>query len=714
MEEKAFFFRTHDRPLYGMLFSPGGNGMPPVRNGPVRGVVVCDSLFEEKFWCERVVANMGRYLAERGVPVLSFDYFGCGNSTGSSEDVDVHGLERDVDAACDLLRGTGVDRITLLGIRWGAALACTTAVRRGDIDSLVLVQPVQSWRRELMKALRANVAGQYAIFKKAAMTRERIIEALESNCDCTYAGYRMNNNDGYLVSNGFYDQMQACELPLRLPSSVAAVTIISIPVRKTAVPPDDSDLVEAIRSNNIPCEGCTVTEDNAFWVNNQIFTSLAPNLYRSVHGFLESLPAGERRIRSGGGGTAGNGVEGIPGDGGKGPAGEEGDAAGNGRVTDTRPVGSGTDSFRANGIVERIVSFRSTTGDRLNGVLYLPDAEQRENTAFIFTHGGLIGMNGAFRFNTRAARRFAGAGYPSLCCDTQGMGRSSGAIGNIDQRVLFRKIQDGLFAGDVAAAADFLREQIGVTRVVLFGVCGGAITNIITHARFESINGSVLLSIPVMLSGLSHEQVRMSEGFARFYLGMYLRKVFNPVAWWRFLTLQSDYKMIFKSLEISGSGVCGRLLGGKRKAARPGSRKGKPTGTRVTAAVNGRRCACDGTAAASAGSRGLDGAATRALDKTSAVTGSSIEFNFEYLDSYRSIVERGDKVLFIFGENDNFKWEFNSEFAERYPEDLEMAKGLIRFEEVQHANHMYTLREWQDEIIGRVLAWIERTDLSRA
>ncbi|NIM19929.1 MAG: alpha/beta fold hydrolase [Candidatus Latescibacteria bacterium] len=677
ISEKAIFFREENNPLFAMLYGPDEDSAASREtDGVRRGVVICDSLFEEKFWCERVFTNLGRHLAAKGFRVLVFDYFGYGNSSGSSIDVAVSTLEQDVDDACDLLVDSGVNRLTLLGIRWGAALACRAASRRNDVDSIFLINPIAKWQTEFMKTLRANVAGQYAIFRKAVLTREGIIKELTSGGDCVRSGYRMNNIDGYFFSRDFYEQLQDVSLPIDIPDRVKSLTIFTIPAKKTAAPPPEDKLAAAFRSAGVDCDSITLNEDNAFWLNNLIFTSVTPHLYREITGRLEML--------------AGNGA-----------------AAAGVQSKEFSAVGS----FTRDGIQETAVSFISQDGHRLYGVLYLPDGREAKDLAFVFSHGGLIGMNGAFRFHTRAARRLAAAGYPSFCFDPHGMGRAHGTFENKDRTHLFREINHGILSDDVGTAISFLNDKIGSKKAVLFGVCGGAITNIISHSRFDSIHASIQLSIPVMLPRLSHEEMRMSSEYARFYLGMYLRKIFNPGAWWRFITFKSDYTMIFKSLQVALGGFFRRL--GMKKASSAGK-----AATHAPREKGDESVSPDANAGARKIQEGQRGERSQYQGGEAGVfqpylQGEGVKFNDAFIDAYRRIIARGDQIVFIFGENDNFKWEFNNEFIAKFPKDVKAGKDLIRIEEIKHANHMYTLHEWQDDIIKYCLTWAENVTLAR-
>jgi hypothetical protein len=189
----------------------------------------------------------------------------------------------------------------------------------------------------------------------------------------------------------------------------------------------------------------------------------------------------------------------------------------------------------------------------------------------------------------------------------------------------------------------------------------------------------------------------MSEGYARFYLGLYARKIFNPRAWWRFITFQSEYSMIFKASRMSLASAARRLL--KRKDGGSAAKAAAPAKA-IPAAV----AAIPSTAAASRQAPG------HSLSATSTVTGSGLQFNEDFLAAYRAVVSRGERILFVFGDNDNFKWEYESAFLEKYPGDVRAGEGLVTTEIIRDANHMYTLREWQHEVIQRCIRWLAASE----
>ena len=88
--------------------------------------------------------------------------------------------------------------------------------------------------------------------------------------------------------------------------------------------------------------------------------------------------------------------------------------------------------------------------------------------------------------------------------------------------------------------------------------------------------------------------------------------------------------------------------------------------------------------------------------------GEGAKFNNLFLEAYRNIIRAGGRIIFVFGEHDNFKWEFNNEFAAKFPEDIQSGKDLTTVKEIKHANHMYTLPEWQEQIFDYCREWANK------
>ena len=108
------------------------------------GVVICSAVGHDALVSHTTVRKLAIGLAQAGYPTLRFDYPG----TGDSEDVvgadPVTGWMRGIDEAISFLRGTSVRRIILCGVRLGALFALVKAAEHGDVDDVVMIDPVTS------------------------------------------------------------------------------------------------------------------------------------------------------------------------------------------------------------------------------------------------------------------------------------------------------------------------------------------------------------------------------------------------------------------------------------------------------------------------------------------------------------------------------------------------------------------------------------------
>src|SRR4051812_24879615 len=141
---QPFYFGTSEKQLFGVYHPPG------TKAARQPAVVLCQPLGHEYLRAHRAFRNLGAALAAQGCHVLRFDYFGCGDSGGSGEQATVEQNLADLDAAIDELKDTsGVARVSLVGLRFGATLAAHAASRRRDVERLVLWDPVSDGRAYL-------------------------------------------------------------------------------------------------------------------------------------------------------------------------------------------------------------------------------------------------------------------------------------------------------------------------------------------------------------------------------------------------------------------------------------------------------------------------------------------------------------------------------------------------------------------------------------
>jgi pimeloyl-ACP methyl ester carboxylesterase len=149
------FFGPEDRPLAGWLHRPQSASPAAL------GVVVCNPFGVELLNSHRSLRHFAVAAAERGFPALRFDYYGTGDSAGSSPDPgQVGAWIRSVGYAIDALKAvTGVEHVCLLGLRLGVTLAVAAARQFGEVAAFVGLAPVVSAKSYLREIRVMSLAG---------------------------------------------------------------------------------------------------------------------------------------------------------------------------------------------------------------------------------------------------------------------------------------------------------------------------------------------------------------------------------------------------------------------------------------------------------------------------------------------------------------------------------------------------------------------------
>ena len=127
------------------------------------GVVLCRPLGYEASCSYSTYLHLAQKLASAGFDVFRFDYHGTADSAGTDADAGrVAAWQDSTMAAIDQLKQrAGVSRVSLFGVRIGAALAAQAADRLGGVDNLVLWAPCVTGRA-LVRELRAASGGRIA------------------------------------------------------------------------------------------------------------------------------------------------------------------------------------------------------------------------------------------------------------------------------------------------------------------------------------------------------------------------------------------------------------------------------------------------------------------------------------------------------------------------------------------------------------------------
>jgi pimeloyl-ACP methyl ester carboxylesterase len=116
----------------------------PPESNPTRGsVVICNPWAAEYLSVYAIMRFAARRLSQAGFHVMRFDYYGCGDSGGEFTEGDADSWTSDAAIAIEELKAlSGTRTVTILGARAGAMIASRLAAERGDVDRLVLWDPI--------------------------------------------------------------------------------------------------------------------------------------------------------------------------------------------------------------------------------------------------------------------------------------------------------------------------------------------------------------------------------------------------------------------------------------------------------------------------------------------------------------------------------------------------------------------------------------------
>lgn len=190
-----------------------------------------------------------------------------------------------------------------------------------------------------------------------------------------------------------------------------------------------------------------------------------------------------------------------------------------------------------------------------------------------------------------------------------------------------------------------------MSRFILSGLCGGAITGLLAGARDARVAGLLALGLTPLIASQTADPSRyMTTGQLDSIGRTYIQKLLRPRAWLRVLTLRTDFRLLQRSLA--------RLVFGNKPAP---------------------------SAAAPA-------------DNASPL----------FPPAFFNMLTRSRPMLLIFGGSDRLGWEFEEKFVARYTERLAPLQNAYAAHIIAQANHVLSFREWQDEMVALSRAWLKQ------
>jgi len=194
------------------------------------------------------------------------------------------------------------------------------------------------------------------------------------------------------------------------------------------------------------------------------------------------------------------------------------------------------------------VIMKNRDGLSLYGMMHIPkDSSLRKKTAVILLSPGIKSHIGPHRLYVNMAASYAKEGYVVLRFDFHGLGDSEGDVEGTFVADIYGSIEQGRYVDDVLAAMDYLENEQGIGRIVLGGLCGGAITGLIAGSFDSRVVGLIGLGIPVINASTPMNQSKyMTAGQAASLRSSYFEKLRGVSAWKRFFSFRSVSKVLWR------------------------------------------------------------------------------------------------------------------------------------------------------------------------
>jgi hypothetical protein len=307
------------------------------------------------------------------------------------------------------------------------------------------------------------------------------------------------------------------------------------------------------------------------------------------------------------------------------------------------------------------VNFLNRNGCKLFGMLHKP-GDCRHDPVIILLSSGIKSRVAPHRLYVKMANRFCEMGFMVLRMDPEGLGDSEGEIEEHLAADVYGSIEVGRLVNDTIDAMDWMQSNYGAAMFILSGLCGGAITGLLTGATDRRVVSLLGLGMTCIVSGSKTDRLRyLTQVQLDSLRKTYLRKVADPESLIRLLTFRTDYRQLIKSL------------------SQPMSRWLK------------KYC--------SVSQKGPN----EAIKHDSAGSNLNPHFPKAFLSFLRK-----RKMLLIFSGEDRLYWEFQEKFMSIYRDSVVPFTSNLTINVINDANHIFSFSEWQDEMLRVSCEWLER------
>jgi exosortase A-associated hydrolase 2 len=475
--------------------------------GASKGTMLIAGPFaEEKKAAQRALVESARAFAQSGYDVLRFDWRGTGDSGGEFAHADVSSWLDDLRAAIKATRQMSDAPLTLLGLRFGAALCWQVASdENSPVENLVLWEPVtngssyarQNRQRSQIRAQMTQGAGEKSVVATAA----------------SEGGFDF---DGFFINDKLQDEMTKLDLQSSSLPKIKRLLLLQISGSPRLKKPFE-DLAGRARENGIETEIDNVTLE-AFWSSIGLIDTGAAR-ERTLQWLDKSAPSQpfethKLRVFALSSSLEDMFQPGVP------------IAERKWDIYDTTEI--------APGVSAATFSFQSGN-EKVHGVLYVP-MKKEIHRCVILLHGWSGYRIGPGQLLSDTARELAKHGFAAYSFDFRGRGESELDVSQASLNTMIR---------DTARAVAILREQLGWEKFTLLGLCSGGEVAIGASLSDVGIDSLALWSAPIFSGAFDFaRQARRSKNA----LQKYARKLFLPETWSKLLSGSLNWKMIVRAL----------------------------------------------------------------------------------------------------------------------------------------------------------------------
>lgn len=170
--------------LNSLLFGDGNHRLYGVYHPPLcqahiqKSILLCSPPGPEYARTYRLLRMLAENLSKKGNHVLRFDWYGNGDSWGDSTEGNITNWIKDVKLASEeLISISGNKSISVIGLRFGATIACLSSLMNSSFDSLILWEPVINGKLwiDYLKKLHQSYISKSPLKGRALCTDNEII-----------------------------------------------------------------------------------------------------------------------------------------------------------------------------------------------------------------------------------------------------------------------------------------------------------------------------------------------------------------------------------------------------------------------------------------------------------------------------------------------------------------------------------------------------------